>query len=115
MSQLAALLAALILAGLVCFQLLLAAGMPLGHYAWGGAHRVLPLPLRIASVLATFIYLVAALVILEAANVTDLVVSTDLARNAVWALAGFLRDRCRHERDIPQHEGAAHGIGRVAA
>lgn len=36
-----------------------------------------------------FIYLIAALVILEAANVTDLVASADLARNAVWALAGF--------------------------
>ena len=89
MSQIAALLAALILAGLICFQLLLAAGLPLGHYACGGSHQVLPRPLRIASVLATFIYLVAALVILEAANVTDLVASADLARNAVWALAGF--------------------------
>jgi hypothetical protein len=45
--------------------------------------------LRIASVLATFIYLAAALVILEAADVIDLLASTDLARNAVWALAGF--------------------------
>lgn len=39
--------------------------------------------------LATFIYLVAALIILEAANVSDLVASADLARNVVWALAGF--------------------------
>lgn len=36
-----------------------------------------------------FIYVVAALIILEAADVTDLVASTDLARNAVWALAGL--------------------------
>lgn len=74
MTQVAAILAALILAGLICFQLLLATGLPLGHYAWGGAHRVLPRSLRIASVLATFIYLVA---------------SADLARNVVWALTGF--------------------------
>lgn len=40
MTQVAALLAGLILAGLICFQLLLAAGLPLGHYAWGGErHR----------------------------------------------------------------------------
>jgi hypothetical protein len=85
----ASVIAFLILAGLICFQLLLAAGVPLGHYAWGGAHQVLPRPLRIASVLATFIYLAAALIILEAADITDLVTSADLARNAVWALAGF--------------------------
>ena len=85
----ASVIAFLILAGLICFQLLLAAGLPLGHYAWGGAHQVLPRPLRIASVLATFIYLAAALIILEAADITDLVTSADLARNAVWALAGF--------------------------
>ncbi len=82
-------MACLILAGLSGFQLLLAAGRPLGHYAWGGAHQVLPRPLRIASVLATFVYLVAGLIILEAANITDLVASVDLARNAVWPLAGF--------------------------
>ena len=88
MSQIAALLAALILAGLACFQLLLAAGLPLGHYAWGGAHQVLPRSLRIGSIVATFIYLLAALITLEAANVIDLVAS-DLPRIAVWVLAGF--------------------------
>ena len=81
-------MAALILTGLVCFQLLLAAGLPLGHYAWGGAHQVLPRPLRIGSVVATLIYLLAALIILEAANVTDFVAS-ELPRVAVWVLAGF--------------------------
>jgi len=80
--------AALILAGLVCFQLLLAAGMPLGHYAWGGAHQILPRALRIGSVVATLIYLLAALIILEASNITDFVAS-DLPRVAVWVLAGF--------------------------
>jgi len=85
----AAILGALILVGLICFQLLLAAGRPLGNYAWGGAHRVLPRSLRVASVVATLIYVVAALIILEAAAVTDLVASTDLPRTAVWALAAF--------------------------
>ena len=87
--QVAAIIATLLLAGLVCFQLLLAAGLPLGEYAWGGAHRVLPRPLRIASVLATFVYILAALVILEAANITDLVATADVPRTAVWVLAAF--------------------------
>jgi hypothetical protein len=87
--ELAAILAAVVLAGLVCFQLALAAGMPLGHYAWGGANRILPRPLRIGSVLATIVYVLSAAIILEAAGVTDLVASTELPRNAVWVLAGL--------------------------
>ena len=89
MHEVAAILATLLLAGLVCFQLMLAAGRPLGEYAWGGAHRDLPRPLRIASVLATVVSIVAALIILEAANITDLVASPDLPRTAVWMLAAF--------------------------
>jgi hypothetical protein len=87
-SQFAAVLAALILAGLIGFQLVLAAGLPFGHYAWGGAHQILPRSLRIGSVVATFIYVLTALIILEAANVTDLVAS-EVPIVAVWVLAGF--------------------------
>ena len=72
----------------MCFQLLLAAGLPLGSYAWGGAHRVLPRPLRIGSVVATLIYSVAAVTILDAANVVDLIAS-DITRAAVTVLAVF--------------------------
>jgi cytochrome bd-type quinol oxidase subunit 2 len=88
MTQGAAVLAALILAGLIGFQLLLAVGLPMGHYAWGGAHRVLPRSLRIASVVATFIYLALAMGILEAAGVIDLDAS-EVPRVAVWILAAF--------------------------
>lgn len=88
MSQVAAVLAALILAGLICFQLLLAVGLPMGHYAWGGAHRVLPRSLRIASVVATFVYLALAMGILEAGGVIDLDAS-EVPRVAVWILAAF--------------------------
>jgi hypothetical protein len=86
---LAAIAATVVLAGLVCFQIALAAGLPLGHYAWGGAHEVLPRGLRIGSALATVVYVVAAITILEAAGVTDLVASSELPRNAVWVLAGL--------------------------
>lgn len=87
--QLAAIVATVVLAGLVCFQVALAVGMPLGHYAWGGAHRVLPRSLRIGSMLATVVYALAAVTILEAAGVIDLVGSTELPRTAVWVLAGL--------------------------
>ena len=39
--------------------------------------------------LATFVYVLAALVILEAASVIDLVASAEFPRTAVWVLAGF--------------------------
>jgi uncharacterized protein with ACT and thioredoxin-like domain len=89
MDQLAAIAAAVLLGGLVSFQLVLAAGAPLGEYAWGGAHRILPRGLRIGSVVATFIYVLAALIILEAVRLVDFVASVDLPRNAVWLLAGL--------------------------
>ena len=38
-----------ILGVLAVFQLALALGAPIGHFAWGGAHRVLPARLRIDS------------------------------------------------------------------
>jgi hypothetical protein len=66
-------IAVAVLAGLLAFQLLLVAGRPLGDYAWGGAHRVLPPPLRIASVIAILVYVAAAIAILEAARITDVV------------------------------------------
>jgi hypothetical protein len=84
---LAAIVAVAVLGGLTCFQLSLAAGAPVGQYAWGGAHRILPARLRIASVIASFIYAFAALVILEAANVIDFVASPDIPRTAAWVLA----------------------------
>jgi hypothetical protein len=59
MDQAAGIVATAVLVGLICFQLLLAAGLPLGEYAWGGAHRILPRSLRIGSLVATFIYLLA--------------------------------------------------------
>lgn len=87
--QLAAIVAVFVLVGLTCFQLLLAVGVPLGNYAWGGANRILPSRLRVASVLASLVYVLAALVILEAANVTDFVASEEIPRAVVWVLGAF--------------------------
>ncbi|MEI3868726.1 hypothetical protein V6S02_16710 [Microbacterium sp. CCNWLW134] len=44
------------------FQLALAAGAPLGHFAWGGQHRVLPTRLRVGSVVSILIYAVIVLI-----------------------------------------------------
>ena len=55
-----AILATTILAALTVFQLALIAKAPLGEYAWGGQHRVLPPKLRIASIASIVLYIIFA-------------------------------------------------------
>ncbi|QEV99422.1 hypothetical protein F6J84_04390 [Microbacterium caowuchunii] len=45
-----------VLALLALFQLALALGAPLGRFAWGGAHRILPAKLRVGSLVSILIY-----------------------------------------------------------
>ena len=51
-----------ILGLLTVFQLALALGAPLGHFAWGGKDRVLPAGKRVASLVAILVYAVMALI-----------------------------------------------------
>lgn len=51
-----------ILAALAVFQLALAAGAPLGRFAWGGEHRVLPPRLRVGSLVSVLVYAVIAVI-----------------------------------------------------
>jgi hypothetical protein len=60
------------LAGLAAFQAALVAGAPLGHFAWGGQHRVLPRKLRIGSAVAIAIYALFAVLLLQKAGVIAL-------------------------------------------
>lgn len=87
--QIAAILAVGVLGALTLFQLLLAAGAPMGRYAWGGANPILPRRLRIASVVSSVVYVLAALVILEAAGLIDIAASVEIPRTVTWALAAF--------------------------
>ena len=48
LSQLADWIATILLIGLICLQLLLVPGFPLGKAAWGGKYVKLPAGLRIA-------------------------------------------------------------------
>jgi hypothetical protein len=57
----AVLFVTIILSLLAIFQLLLALGLPLGRAAWGGQHEVLPVSLRIGSLVAIVIYAVVVL------------------------------------------------------
>ncbi len=86
----AAIIAAFVLAILMCFQLLLAAGLPLGQAAWGGKHRVLPLKLRINSLFAVFSLGVAAWIILARAGLVAPGSEPMVVRIGTWVFAGYL-------------------------
>lgn len=67
----AAVVLIVVLAVLAAFQLALALGAPLGRYAWGGQHRVLPVGLRVGSATAIAIYALIAVLALDRAGAVD--------------------------------------------
>lgn len=81
--------ATVILALLAVFQLALAAGAPLGHLAWGGAHRILPRKLRIGSLVSIALYALIAFVLLEREGVLDLIIVPTFERIAAWLVTAY--------------------------
>jgi len=67
----AALLLTVLLAVLAVLQIALILGAPIGHFAWGGQHRVLPTRLRVGSAVSILIYAVIALAALDRAGLVD--------------------------------------------
>lgn len=89
MAQTAALLFALLLLALGAFQLALASGAPLGRFAWGGQHRILPRALRIGSLVSILLYGLMALVVLDRAALLPVLPAA--ARGiAIWLVAGYM-------------------------
>lgn len=89
LARIFALLATLILSLVALLQVLLAAGAPLGRLAWGGEHRVLPAKLRLGSVAAVPLLVLAAWAIL--ARVDLVLPGTDVAVVPVgtWIFGGL--------------------------
>lgn len=85
----AAVVVCVLLAGLAVFQLLLAAGRPLGRFAWGGQHEVLPRRLRIGSAVSVVLYAVIAAVVLQAAGAIE-VFPEAVADVGIWVVTGYL-------------------------
>lgn len=86
--QTAAVLVAVVLAALAVLQVRLAAGAPLGRFAWGGAHDVLPPHLRVGSAVSVLLYAAIAVVVLDRAGVLD-VLPVGFARVATWVLLAY--------------------------
>jgi len=77
-----------ILALLALFQLALIFGAPLGHFAWGGAHRVLPTRLRIGSAVSILIYALIAAIALDRVGAID-IFSDLFSQVAMWVIFAY--------------------------
>lgn len=84
----AAIALTVILAALAVFQLALALGAPLGRFAWGGAHRVLPTRLRIGSLVSIVVYAVIAVLALDRVDLID-VVPDAVSTVGMWVVFGY--------------------------
>lgn len=88
MIEFASYLACGVLALLAIFQIALIFGAPIGHFAWGGAHRVLPMKLRVGSVVAVLLYALFAVFILNKAGlITALPVG--VTNIGMWVMTGY--------------------------
>jgi hypothetical protein len=84
----AALVGVALLGCLAVLQAFLVAGAPLGRFAWGGRHTVLPQGLRIGSAVSVAVYAVVALLMLQAADAHALL-PAGLVGVAMWVLTAY--------------------------
>jgi hypothetical protein len=89
MTLIAAWAACAILAALAAFQAALIGGAPLGHFAWGGQHRILPRNLRVGSLVAIVLYAVFAAIILQRAGIVAWLPES-VANIGIWVVLGYL-------------------------
>ncbi len=90
-AQIAAVAASVGFLGMMCFQILLALGFPLGQASWGGKYTgKLPPRLRIASLFSAVIFVIASLFVLEKADMFSVFNSASVVTVGVWVLVGFI-------------------------
>jgi hypothetical protein len=77
-----------ILALLALFQLTLILGAPLGHFAWGGRHRVLPARLRVGSAISILVYGLIDLIAWDRVGALD-VVPEPLSEIGMWVVFAY--------------------------
>jgi hypothetical protein len=90
MIESAAVLACVIFAILAVLQMLLIAGLSLGNFAWGGAHKVLPNKLRIGSAASIGLYVLFAVIILEKSGLITIINNRTIVDIGTWTIMGYL-------------------------
>lgn len=88
-AAIAAIALCVILGVLAVLQFALILGAPLGHFAWGGADRVLPRGKRIGSAVSILLYAVFAWVFLMRAGLMPLVLPEIVVDVATWVIVGY--------------------------
>jgi hypothetical protein len=83
-----AVLGCVLLGALAVFQALLVAGRPLGRFAWGGQHEVLPTGLRVGSAVSIALYAGFAVLMLCAAGALE-VLPRSFVGVAIWVLTAY--------------------------
>ncbi|WP_396668607.1 hypothetical protein [Microbacterium sp. R86528] len=73
---------------LALFQLALIFGAPLGAFAWGGQHRVLPTRLRIGSAVSIVIYALIVVVAWDCVGAVD-IFDESVAEVAMWVIFAY--------------------------
>lgn len=89
MEQLYAVLACIILGCLAVFQVALVAGAPIGRFAWGGQHDVLPRKLRIGSIVSILLYALFGYTALAQAGLVPVLVNQSFTGVFMWVLTGY--------------------------
>lgn len=84
----AAIVLCVLLGLLAVFQLALAFGAPLGRFAWGGQHRVLPARLRIGSAVSILIYALIDVIAWDRVGAVD-VFPAPFSEIAMWVIFGY--------------------------
>jgi len=79
----------LILFGLSVFQFLLIIGKPLGSFAWGGQHSVLPKKLRIASVFSIVLYIMFSAFLVTKAGMIHIIPNSKLLDIGMWIFTSY--------------------------
>ncbi|HZW43048.1 MAG TPA: hypothetical protein VFF32_01470 [Dermatophilaceae bacterium] len=102
MTAFAAVLVCLVLGALAVFQVLLILGAPLGRFAWGGQHRVLPIALRAGSLVSIVIYVLLATVVSARADLVSPGIPEGVIRTATWVVVAYFAPRRRAEPGVPE-------------
>jgi hypothetical protein len=89
LTSFAAVFACLVLGALGVFQVALALGAPLGRFAWGGQHRVLPIAFRVGSVISILVYALIATVVLARAELLWRDLPDGVVRTVIWVIVGY--------------------------
>lgn len=85
----ATLIAVMTLGLLSVFQIALALGAPIGQFAWGGKHKVLPLNLRVGSISSLVIYLGIIVCLLSKSNTYQIIPLGTFLNVLVWIIFAY--------------------------